>query len=303
MIKHCLLFIFILLARLAPAQELKCNVQVVSQAIQGSNKKVFETLQGAIFEFMNNKIWTNHVYDVEERIECTMLINLTEQTSADQFKGTVQIQARRPVFGSSYYTVMLNYKDDNFDFDYIEFQTLDFNENNYMSNLTSILGYYANIILGMDYDSYSYEGGSEYFQKAQVIVNNAQNATQKGWKAFETSNNKNRYWLIQNIMSEKYAPLREFNYQYHRLGLDLMSTKTTEARSQIAESLKLLQKVYRDKPDPYMHFLQVLIDSESDEWVNIFSESATEEKSQIITLLKEIDPPNTNKYQKILQTN
>jgi hypothetical protein len=198
---------------------------------------------------------------------------------------------------------MLNYKDDNFDFDYIEYQTLDFNENSYLSNLTSMLGYYANIILGMDYDSYSYQGGNDFFQKAQVIDNNAQNATQKGWKAFETSNNKNRYWLIQNILNEKYAPVREFNYQYHRLGLDLMSTKTTEARTQIMESFKLLQKVYRDKPDPFMHFMQVIIDAESDEWVNIFTESAPDEKNQVVTLLKELDPPNSNKYQKILQNN
>ena len=293
-------FIFFTIVSLK-AQELNCNVQVVSQQIQGTNKQVFQTLQSAIFEFMNNRVWTNHVYEPNERIECNILINLTEQPSADDFRGTIQIQSRRPVFNSSYNTVMFNYLDNNMQFSYIEFESLEFSENSHLSNLTSILAYYAYIIIGLDYDSFSFEGGTEFFQKAEAIVNNAQNAPEKGWKAFDAKSNKNRYWLIKNILDKNYAPLREFNYRYHRLGLDLMDSKLAEGRANIVENLKLLQKVFRQKPDPFMHYLQVVFDAKSDEFVNIFLESPTEEKNRVVTLLKEINPSNSVKYDRIIK--
>jgi len=282
------------------AQELKCNVQIVTQKIQGTNKKIFKTLQRAIVEFMNNHKWTNHVYDNDERIECNLLINLSEEISSDEFKGTIQVQARRPIYNSSYNTVMFNYLDNDFHFRYIEYEPLVFNETAYVSSLTSILAYYAYIILGLDYDSFSFEGGTEFFQKAEIIVQNAQNAREKGWKAFESRRYNNRYWLVENIMNEKFNPVREFLYKYHRLGLDLMDSKVNEGRAEIAESLKLLQKVYREKPDPFMHLLQVIYNAKADEFVNIFSESYTDEKNRVFEVLKEIDPANTAKYQKMM---
>lgn len=296
-------FVFILIVGLmnSRAQELKCNVQIVSQQIQGTNKQVFETLQEAVFEFMNNRVWTNHVFAPNERIECNMLINLQDQISADEFRGTIQIQSRRPVYNSSYNTVMFNYLDNNVHFNYVEFEPLEFNPNSHLSNLTSILAYYAYIIIGLDYDSFSYEGGTEFFQKAEAIVNNAQNAPERGWKAFDAKSNKNRYWLIKNILDKEYSPIREFEYKYHRLGLDMLDKKVNEGRENIAESLKLLQEVYRDKPDPFMHFLNVIFDAKSDEFVNVFSESFPEEKTRVVTLLKEIDPANSNKYDQIIQ--
>lgn len=289
---------FIMHQDLLKSQELKCNVQIVSSQIQGTNKKVFETLQNAIYEFMNNRNWTNNVFDIDERIECNILINLTEQ-NADEFKGTIQVQSRRPVYNSSYNTVLFNFMDNNMDFQYIEFQPLEFSETSYLSNLTSILAYYAYLIIGLDYDSFSPEGGTEYFQKAENIVNFAQNSKEKGWKAFEATKNKNRYWLVKNILDDKYQPVRDFTYQYHRLGLDLLSTKQVEGRTKMAESLRLLQQVYRQKPDPYLFFLQTVVDAKSDEWVNVFTESFSDEKNQVITILKEIDPSNVAKYQKI----
>ncbi len=299
-IKGGLLLFFLILPGMLFGQELKCNIQIVSEQIQGTNKKVFETLQSALYEFMNNRSWTNHVFTNEERIECNMLINIQDYSGTD-FKGTLQVQARRPVYGSSYNTVMLNYMDQNFQFSYTEFEPLEFSETSFRSNLTSLMAYYAYIILGLDYDSFSFKGGTDYLRKAEAIVNNAQNATEKGWKPFEASNNKNRYWLIQNLLDDKYSPVREFNYKYHRLGLDRMSEKPNEGRDEIAEDLKLLQQVYRAKPDPYMHLMQVVNDAKSDEWVNIFSESLPEEKTRVAKILKEIDAPNTTKYQKITQ--
>jgi hypothetical protein len=283
------------------SQELNCNIQLITQQIQGTNKQIFETMQGAIYEFMNSTPWTTHVFDVDERIECNMLFNLQEQIGDDEFRGTLQIQVRRPVYNSSFNTVLFNYIDNDLNFKYVEYQPLQFNENSHISNLTSILAFYAYIIIGLDYDSFSYEGGTEFFQKAEKIVNNAQNASQKGWKSFESQSRKNRYWLVNNILNEDFSPVREFIYRYHRLGLDRMYENLNEARAEIAEDLKLLQQVYRNKPDPFMHFLQVIYDAKSDELVNIFKESFPEEKSRIFAILNEIDPANTNKYEAIIR--
>lgn len=281
-------------------QELKCNVQIVHSQIQGTNVQVFETLQNAIYEFMNNTVWTNHVFGVDERIECNLLFNLTEQVSVDEFRGTLQVQSSRPVFNTNYNTTMLNYKDNDIQFRYVEFEPLIFDETTHASNLTSILAYYAYIILGLDYDSFSYEGGTPWFQKAENIVNNAQNAREKGWKGFESTTRRNRYWLINNILDDEYQPIREWNYRYHRHGLDLMDEKLVEGRANIAQSLELLQKVYRDKPDPFMHYFRVVMDAKSDEFVHVFTESIPEERNRVYQLLTEIDPANNSKYEKII---
>jgi len=249
---------------------------------------------------MNTTVWTNHVYGIDERIECNFLFNITEQLSADEFKGTLQIQSRRPVYNTNYNTVMFNYMDNDIHFRYVEFEPLQFDETQHLSNLTSILAFYAYIILGLDYDSFSYEGGTPYFQKAENIVNNAQNAREVGWKAFESTSHKNRYWLINDILDDKYSPVREFIYRYHRHGLDVMDEKVVEGRTVIAESLENLQKVYREKPDPFMQLLKIILDAKADELVNIFSESFVEEKNRVVTILQEIDPSNQPKYQKII---
>jgi hypothetical protein len=294
-----LLMIFTGFAFTLDAQELRCNVQVITNQIQGTNKQKFTTLQRAVYEFINGRNWTNHVYNSQERIEANIMINLTEEISSDEFRGTIQIQSRRPVFNSSYNTVLFNYLDNNMHFRYVEHETLEFSETQHLSNLTSILAFYVYIIIGLDYDSFSMNGGTEYFQKAETIVSNAQNANERGWKSFES--NRNRYWLASNLRDAKYAPVREFNYRYHRLGLDRMSERPAEARAEIAESLNLLQRVYREKPDPFMHLLQVVFDAKSDEMINVFSETNPDEARRVTTLLREVDPANTPKYQKIQQ--
>ncbi|GAB4281475.1 MAG: DUF4835 family protein [Marinilabiliales bacterium] len=280
------------------AQELNCRVQIQHQQIQGSNTQIFQTLQNAIFEFMNNTKWTDHVFSMDERIECNIMINITQQLSTDEYKATIQVQSTRPVYNTTYNSVLLNYQDNDFQFQYVEFQPLDFSLTTFNSNLTSVLAYYAYIIIGLDYDSFSLNGGTEFFQKAETIVNNAQSAKEAGWKAFES--NKNRYWLVENLLQKKYSGVRECIYQYHRLGLDVMSEKPADGRAVIAESLKLIQKVYRAQPGCFI--LQLFFNAKADEIVNIFSESFTDEKNRVYNILQEVDPANLTKYKKILQT-
>ena len=296
-----LLAISILLTSLAlqsAAQELRCNISVSSERIQGANRNLFRTMQTDLYEFMNNRRWTDHQYTQEERIECNIFIRLDEQISVDEFRGSIQIQAKRPVYNSSYETTILNIKDNDFHCKYVEFQPLEFNETSNRDNLTNILAYYAYIILGFDYDSFSREGGSPYFEKAQAIVNNSQNAREKGWKAFESESN--RYWLIENIMNRSYSAMRETYYSYHRNGLDQMADKTEEGRAAIAESLRGVQQVFRRRPSTYI--LRIFFDAKSDELVNIFSKSYPDDRNRVVAILNDVDPSNGSKYQRIMES-
>jgi hypothetical protein len=281
------------------SQELRCTIQVSATKVQGTNRQVFETLQNALNEFMNGRAWSNYKFANNERIECSMLLNIQEY-SGDHFRGTLQIQVRRPVYNSSYNTVLFNYMDNDLEFNYVEFQSLEFSETAHLSNITSLLAFYANIILGLNFDSFALNSGNEFFQKAEKVVNNAQNANERGWRAGESTSRKNRYWLISNILNDEYAPVREFIYTYHRLGLDMMYDKLVEARAKAAESLLLLQDVYKNKPDLFMHFFQVILDAKSDEFVNIFQGSLDDEKRRVKAILNQIDPSHSNKYEKIM---
>ena len=281
------------------SQELNCNVQVSAQQIQGSNRQVFENMQRDIYEFMNGTVWTNHVFSYAERIDCNILINLTTQISADEFSGTIQIQARRPVYNTTYSATMLNFIDNSFRFRYVEFQPLEFDATTHRSNLVSVLAYYTYIILGFDYDSFSPLGGTEFFRMAEKIVTNAQNAPETGWKPYDGSRNRNRYWLVKNILDKEYEEVRQFIYQYYINGLDRLESRVSEARASIVESLRLVQEVYRRKPDPFMYLVQIVLDARTDEFVNIFSESFPEEKGRVVEILTEIDPSNKTKYERI----
>ena len=277
-------------------------MQVVSQQVQGSNKQVFQTLQNAIYEFMNNRVWTNHVYTMEERIECNLMFNITEQLSADDFKGTLTIQVSRPIFNTNYNTVSLNFVDNDIRFKYVEFSPLEFDLNSNQSNLTSILAFYAYYILGLDYDSFSLFGGGTYFDNAERIVLNSQNTAEGGWKPMDDISHKNRYWLVKDMIDTEYEPVREFNYRYHRLGLDVMDEQVVEGRAEITNSLELLQQVYRKKPDPYMYLLRLVFDAKVDEFVNVYTESYPEERNRAYDILTEVDKPNANKYKAILES-
>jgi hypothetical protein len=297
--KYYLIIILICIPGFAKAQELNCNVQVSAQMIQGSNREIFVNMQRDIYEFINNTVWTNHLFSYAERIDCNMLINLTEQISGDEFKGTIQIQLRRPAFNTTYNSTMLNFVDNNFQFKYVEFQTLEFDPSTHRANLISVLAYYVYIILGVDYDSFSLLGGTEFFQMAEKIVTNAQNAPESGWKPYDGSRNRNRYWLVKNILNREYEGVRQFIYEYDINGLDRLESRVSEARNGMAESLKLIQDVYRKKPDPFMYFLQIIIDSKSEEIINIFLGAFPEERSRVVQIMTEIDPANKSKYEKI----
>jgi len=292
--------LLILFSGNAISQELRCNVQVISSQIQGTNKQVFRKLQEVVHEFMNNRIWTDDKFETQERIECKILFNLKKHTG-DEFEGTMRISSRRPVYKASYNTTLLQFKDEDLAFRYTEGEPLEFDINTHKSNLTSLLAYYAYVIIGLDYDTFSLYGGNPYFEKAQSIVSNAQNASYKGWKAHE--DRQNRYWLIENILNDEYDKLREFYYEYHRKGLDKMYDDVAPAREHIAQSLTLLKEVYREKPDPYMLFLNIVLDAKSKEFVNIFSKSPTPQANRVYEILAEIDPSNSDDYKKITQQN
>src|SRR4030042_3500558 len=301
--KYLLIVILILIPGSLLSQELNCNVQVSAQKIQGSNRQMFEHMQRDIYEFMNNTVWTNHVFSYSERIDCNILINITSQLSADEFSGTIQVQLRRPVYNPTYNSTILNFIDNNFRFRYVEFQPLEFDPTTHRSNLVSVLAYYAYIILGIDYDTFAREGGTVFFQMAEKIVINAQNAPETGWKPYDGSRNRNRYWLLKNVFDKENEGVREFVYEYYINGLDKMESKIAEARISMVESLRLLQQVYRKKPDPYMYLVQIVLEAKSDEVISVFSEAFPEEKSRVVQILTEIDPANKSKYEKITASN
>jgi hypothetical protein len=230
-----------------------------------------------------------------------MFINITEEINSGEFKGTMQIQSQRPVFGSSYHTVMLNFSDNDIQFKYNEYDKIEFNENTHTSNLSALIAYYVYLIIGLDYDSFSPRGGTEYFQKAQKIVSNAQNEIGPGWKAFD-GNRRNRYWIVNNILNSRYSNVRSAYHIYHRLGMDRLSERPSEAREQVSQALTEIQKVFRDKPDPYLTYLKLFFDAKADEIVNIFSQGPMPDKVRVYNILAEVDNPNESKYKAIKES-
>jgi len=296
MYKYITLFLALISANSLLSQELNCQVSVVAPQIQGTTEKqIFDQMQKSIFEFMNNTKWTKDNYTTSERIDCSILINVKTKISADDYSATIQIQSRRPVFKSSYYSPIVNYIDENFVFKFQQFQQLEFNINTFSNNLTSVLAFYAYVIIGSDYDTFSNLGGTEYFQKAQLIVSNAQSANEMGWKSFES--NKNRYWIVENALQPVFQPIRECSYKYHRLGLDIMNEKADDGRKEILTSTDLLLKVYKDRPASFP--MELFFNAKVDEVVNIFSKGFPDEKAKVVETLTTVDPANSNKYFKI----
>lgn len=278
------------------AQELNCQVSVLTPQIQASDKTIYDKLQNDLREFMNNRKWTNDEFLNQERIECSIVITISERISTDEFNASIQVSSRRPVYHSSYNSTMFNHQDKDFAFRYVQDQAIEFDEGNVRSNLTAVLAYYAYIIIGFDYDSFSPLGGSLYFTKAQDIANNAQNLPERGWKAFESS--RNRYWAVENLQNSVFRPLRDAIYTYHRLGLDKFESNFTDARAVVTEALKSLRKVYQDKPNSFL--MQLFFTAKADEIVNIYSAATPAEKSELVPILSQIDPANALKYQGIL---
>ena len=290
-----LLFILVFSTQ-SNSQELLCNVRVNASQVQTSDRKVFQTMQSDIYEFINNRVWTSTKIDNEERIECTFMINISNKISNDEYEGSIQIQSTRPIFGTSYKSTLFNYIDNDFRFKYLEYQSLEFSDATHLSNLTSVLAFYVNIILGLDFGTFSEDGGNEYFSVAQRIVTNAQNARGQGWKAFESD--KNRYWLAHDLLNSRYSDFHMAMYTYHRDGLDKLAEEPEDARFAITEALEGLKSIFRENPSAFL--LKIFFDAKKDEIVNIYSGAYPNEKARIIKTLVEIDPPNSTKYQSII---
>ncbi|MCW3787248.1 DUF4835 family protein [Plebeiibacterium sediminum] len=290
--KKFLFLILFLISVVANAQELQCSVSVVSPSVQGTNKQVYETMQTAIMEFVNGQKWTDNIFSPEERIECSILINIKEVISSNEFSGTIQVQARRPVYNSSYRSMLFNYLDQEFKFKYEEFEPLVYNPNSISSNLVGVISYYAYVILGLDYDSFAKNGGTKYMEQAEKIVSMSQNSRYAGWRSYESKTN--RYWFVENYLNEVHRPMRDCIYQYHRLGLDKMSEKPEDGRKQVLSAIEKLTKVHRQRPGTFA--MELFFDAKSDELVNIFSESFSMERQRAIEVLTEVDPANSSKY-------
>ena len=285
------------LTNMVAAQELQCSIQVNSNQVAGTDKTVFQNLQTALYEFINNTTWTNVNFKTVEKIECSIAITIKERTDANSFSGELNMALRRPCYKASYTTPVLNYVDQKFSFDYTDGQPLDFSLNTHMSDLTSTIAFYVYMFIGLDFDTFSLNGGQPYFEAAQQIVNNAQSSGQPGWKAFD--GNKNRYWMVENLTNNSYAPLRKFMYEYHRLGLDVMSENPDQGRAAILNSLEYLQAVHSTYPTCF--FLQLIIEAKRDEIINVFSQGTQQEKTQAANIMKQIDPSQSSRYDGILQ--
>ncbi|MBL4587244.1 MAG: DUF4835 family protein [Flavobacteriales bacterium] len=290
-----ILFFFVAVG--VQAQELNCTVTVVSPSVQNTEKRIFQTLQKDIREFMNSTKWTTDVFALEERIECSIRITVSEKIGTDKYKATLQIQSSRPTYMTSYNTVLMNVNDKDFTFTYLESQPLRFQENQHIDNLTSILAFYAYMVIGSDYDSFSLKGGDPYFQKAQQIVSNAQNEPERGWRAFDGT--KNRYWLIENMLNARYDEFRGVVYKYHREGLDVMQSDVNTGRQAITDCIKPLKKIRLDQPNSYL--MTVFFTSKVDELINIFKEAFPDVKTKVANDLMKMDPANANKYQAIIK--
>lgn len=290
--KYFFLSIFLSCSVVVIAQDLNARVQILSPQVQNTNKRPLEVLEAAMTDFLNNRKWVENELQPQERIDCNFVINIREWDGSSNFKAEAQILSSRPVYNTSYNTSILSLSDKDFDFSYNEGQPLDFADQNFINNLSSLLAFYAYVIVGLDSDSFDKLAGTNYYAKAQTVLNNAQNAPFTGWKAFEGL--RNRYWLIENLNNKSFLPLRELIYTYHREGLDLMSDNINKAKKNMANSLNKLDEL--DKQKQGSVFNQAFYSAKAEEITNIFVKSDPVERMKIYNLMAGVDPANISKY-------
>ena len=281
------------------AQEINCTVTINSDQIEGSNKQVFGTLKTAIEEYMNQNRWTNMTFAEQEKIECSMML-VVKAVADNMYSCEMTLQSRRPVYGTTYTTPLLNFVDRNFNFTYQEFDRIEYQQNQFTTNLTAMLAYYCYLIIGHDMDSYQRLGGTPFFEQCENIVNACQSASmdnseQKGWLAFDS--NRNRYALINNLLDEAFKKYRNYYYEYHRLGLDEMSGNVANGRARIAEGISVLKEAYRARPATYV--INTFLDAKADELVDIFKKGTDKEKKEVYELLVDIDPTRQSTYDRM----
>ena len=299
--KKILISLFILAAVLqVRAQDFRCSISLNAQRLPGTNTEKFNALQQELYKFVNDRKWCQYTFKMDERIECSIIINLKNQTG-DAYLADLNIQLQRPVFKSSYKTSVLNFVDVAAGFTYVDGDPLEYVEGSNISQLTSLIAFYLNFFLAVDFDTFSLNGGSPYYAKCSNIINlnQAANITKEpGWTSFE-GGQKNRYWLIENVTNTSYGEFREFFYQYHRLGLDVMAETPDVGRAAILESLRLLQKVNQKRSALYL--MTIITQTKQQEFIEIFKEGTPTEKQQALQILKQIDPSNATKYEVINQ--
>lgn len=298
--KYLILIIVLTSFHLCHAQELRARVSVLSSRVGNNvNKKVFQTLETALNDFINNRKWSSDNFKINEKIDCGFLLNVESTGEPDIYKATLSIQSARPVFNSNYLSPVINYQDNDLTFKYAEFQQLEFSETRVSgndplaANLTAVVAYWINIILGTDYDSFSPSGGTVYFQKAQNIVNNAPEGRNiNGWKAFDGI--RNRYWLVENLLNSRYNLFRDAMYTYYRKGLDKMYENETLGRSEILNALNTLNTFNNDNANTMV--LPFFFQAKTQELIKIFSKATPPEKTKALELLQHIDVTSANKY-------
>ncbi len=279
------------------AQELNCSVTINATQIQTSDAGIFRDLENSIEQFMNSRKWTNDVFRQHEKIDCAFLINITKMPAVGTFEASVQIQSARPIFNTNYSSPLLNFADREWKFDYIESTPLEYNDNAYTNNLTSMLALYAYLILGLDYDSFSDLGGTTFFQRALMVVNNAQNSNQPGWQAL--GSNRSRYWLVEALNNPQNQALRKTYYTYHRLGLDTFDQDADKARTVILEGLREVKKVRDINPNSIL--IVSFLDAKGRELANVFSDGNIQVRREAYDIITAMDPSNRSAYEKILQ--
>ena len=278
------------------AQELNCTVTINSSGAQTSDRGIFRDMKAAIEQFMNSRKWSGDAYKPYEKINCNMLITITKIVSIGSFQASVQVQAARPVYNTNYSSLIFNYADRDWEFEYIESLPLEFNDNTYTTNLTSMLALYAYLIIGIDFDTFVELGGTPYFQKALAVVNNAQQANRTGWQPLNS--NRNRYWIVENYNNGQMTEMRKAMYSYHRLGLDTFDKDPDKSRGVILNGLKEVKKV-RDV-NPTSILVVSFFDAKSKELANIFSTGNIQIRREAYDIITTIDPSNRAAYEKMI---
>lgn len=278
------------------AQELNCIVTINASQIQTSDRGIFKDMKIALEQFMNGRKWTADNYKNHEKINCSILLTVTKMPSIGSFTASVQVQSARPVYNTNYSSLVFNFADRDWEFEYIESLPLEYNDNNYTTNLTSMLAFYAYMILGYDYDSFSELGGTPYFQKAMQVVNNAQSSNRPGWQSL--GSNRNRYWIMENLINAQMADVRKSLYTYHRLAMDTFSKDPDQSRRMILGCLRDIKKVRDINPNAIL--VISFFDAKGRELANVFSEGSVQVRREAYDLITSIDPSNRSMYEKIL---
>lgn len=295
--KIATLLVCLLIAHTGWTQELNCTVTINSSQVQTSDRNIFRDMKMSLEQFMNSRKWTSDTYKPHEKINCNLLITITKMPAVGNFAASVQVQSARPVFNSNYSSLVFNFADREWEFEYIESLPMEYNDNTYTTNLTSMLALYAYLIIGIDYDTFSELGGTPYFQKAQQVVNNAQQASRPGWQAL--SSNRNRYWIVENLNNSQMTDVRKALYAYHRLALDTFDQDPDKSREIILKTLRDIKKIRDINPNAIL--VISFFDAKTKELGNIFSAGNIQIRREAYDIMTSIDPSNRSNYEKIIQ--